>query len=190
VAPLYIACGKTSQFYSSRHWPSAHARMHHRDLSTYAGPAYSFRMNSPQRIQRHELRYLVHLPVSLTLAHKQFHARSENISLGGVLLSCPFLIPEGSKVKVAVSVPAPARPGMLLSARGKVLRVQPKASGGFGVAIKLERSFKFDLQDLISSSGSEQKKPPLPERKNRTVTAQGLHLAWAWHNETQLRPAG
>ena len=184
MAPLYIACGKTSQFCCSRHWPSAHARMHHRDLSTYAGSAYCFRMNSPQRIQRHELRYPVHLPVSLTLAHKQLHARSENISLGGVLLSCPFLIPEGSKVKVAVGVPAPARPGMLLSAPGKVLRVQPRASGGFGVAIKLERPFKFNLQDLTSSSGSEQKKPPLPERKNRTVTRHGLHLAWAWHTET------
>jgi hypothetical protein len=141
-------------------------------------------MNSPQRIERRELRYPVHLPVSLTLAHKEVHAHSENISLGGILLSSAFLIPEGSKVEVAVGVPAPARPGMFLSARGTVLRVQPKASGGFGVAIKLECSFKFDLQDLTSCSGSEQKGPRLPERKNRTVTSQGLHLARAWHTET------
>lgn len=141
-------------------------------------------MNSPQRIERRELRYPVHLPVSLTLAHKELHTHSENISLGGILLSSGFLIPEGSKVAVAVGLPAPARPGMLLSARGKVLRVQPKASGGFGVAIKLERSFKFDRRDLTSSSGSEQKKPPLPERKNGTVTSLGLHPAWAWHTET------
>jgi hypothetical protein len=147
------------------------------------GSAYSLRMNSPQR-ERRELRYPVHLPASLTLAHKEFHAHSENISLGGILLSSAFLIPQGSTVEVAVGVPAPARPGMLLSSRGKVLRVQPMASGGFGIAIKLDHPFKFDLQDLTSSSGSEEKKPPLPERKNRTVTSQGLHPAWAWHTET------
>ncbi len=141
-------------------------------------------MNSPQRIERREPRYPVHLPVSLTIAHKELHAHSENISLGGILLSSGFLIPEGSKVEVAVGVPAPARPGMLLSARGKVLRVQPMASGGFSVAIKLERSLKFDPQDLTSSSGSEQRKPALPIRKNRTVTSLGPHLAWAWHTET------
>jgi len=110
----------------------------------YGGSAYSFRVDSPQRIERREPRYSVNLPVSLTVAHKELHTHSENISLGGILLSSTFLIPEGSNVEVAVGVPAPARPGMLLSARGKVLRVQPKASGGFGVAIKLERSFKLD----------------------------------------------
>jgi hypothetical protein len=148
------------------------------------GSAYSFRMNSPQRIERRDIRYPLHLPVSLTLAHKELHGRSENISLGGILLSSAFLIPEGSTVEVAVGVPAPARPGMLLSARGQVLRVQPKASGGFGLAIKLDRSFKFDLQHLTSSSNVERKKPPLPERKNRTVTKQGLNFALAWHTET------
>jgi hypothetical protein len=141
-------------------------------------------MDSPQRIERRDVRYPVHLPVSLTLAHKKLHARSENISLGGILLSSAFLIPEGSTVEVAVGVSAPARPGMLLSARGKVLRVQPKANGGFGVAIKLERSFKFDPQDLTSRSGFEQKGPPLPEQKNRTITNHGLHFALAWHTET------
>jgi hypothetical protein len=150
----------------------------------YGGSAYSFRVNSPQRIERREPRFPVHLPVSLTLPHKELHAHSENISLGGILLSSGFLVPEGSKVEVAVGVPAPARPGMLLSARGKVLRVQPKASGGFGVAIKLERSLTFDPMDLTAGSASAQKKPPLPEPKNRKLTSQRLHLAWAWHTET------
>jgi hypothetical protein len=141
-------------------------------------------MNSPQRVERRDIRYPIHLPVSLTLAHKELRTRSENISLGGILLSSAFLIPEGSTVEVAVGLPAPARPGMLLSSRGKVLRVQPRPSGGFVVAVKFQRSFKFDPQDLTSSSGCEQKKPALPERKNRKITGQRLHLAWAWHTET------
>lgn len=133
-------------------------------------------MNSPQWIERRERRYPVHLPVSLTLADKELHAQSENISLRGILLSSAFLIPQGSTVEVAVDVPFRARPGMLLSSRGKVLRVEPKTSGGFGVAIKLERSFEFDFRDLTPSSESDEKRPQLPERKNRTVTSQGLHL--------------
>ena len=157
--------------------------MHQRDLSRIRRFGILSPSELPHRIERREPRFPVHLPVSLTLAHKELHARSENISLGGILLSSAFLIPEGSKVKVAVGVPASARPGMLFSAHGKVLRVQAKASGGFSVAIKLERSLKFDRQDLTSSSGSEQKKPPFPERKNRKVTSLGLHPR-AWHTET------
>jgi hypothetical protein len=141
-------------------------------------------MNFPQRVERRDIRYPIDLPVSLTLAHKELRTRSENISLGGILLSSACLIPEGSTVEVAVGLPAPARPGMLLSARGKVLRAQPRANGGFVVAVKLQRSFKFDPQDLASIAGCAQKKPPLPERKNRNIIGQRLHLAWAWHTET------
>jgi hypothetical protein len=138
-------------------------------------------MNSPQPMERRDIRYPLHFPVSLTVANKELHARSENISLGGILLSSAFLIPQGSTVDVAVGVPTRARPGVLLSARGKVLRVQPKASGGFGVAIKLERPFELDLRGL--TLGSE-RRGHLPEQKNRTITSQGLQLAWAWHTET------
>jgi len=113
--------------------------------------------------ERKEIRYPLHLPVSVKLAHTQMHARSESISIGGILLSSAFVIPEGSTVEVAVGV-APARPGTLLSARGKVLRVQPKATGDFAVAIKLERSFEFDSRGLDSSSGSEGKGPQFPLR--------------------------
>jgi len=102
-------------------------------------------MDFVQPPERQDIRYTAQLPVSVKLPHKEMHTRSENISVGGLLLSSAFLIPEGSTVEVAVGVAAPARPGTLLSARGKVLRAQPKATGGFAVAIKLERSFRFEL---------------------------------------------
>jgi hypothetical protein len=77
----------------------------------------------------------VHLPVLLRLAHQAIHARSENISVGGILVSSAFLIHEGSTVEVEASLPSP---GVQLSARGKVLRVLPQA-GNFALAIAFER---------------------------------------------------
>jgi hypothetical protein len=134
--------------------------------------------------ERRDIRYPMHLPVSIKLAHKEMHARSENISVGCLLLSSTFVIPKGANVEITVEVAAPARPATFLNARGKVLRVQPKAIGGFAVAIKLERSFKFALQDLNSSSGSEPKGAPIPQGENRAATKRVLHFAPAWHTET------
>jgi hypothetical protein len=102
-------------------------------------------------------------------------AHSENISLGGILLSSAFLIPEGSAVELAVTVAHLPDPGIQLAARGKVLRVQPKASGSFAVAIALERPFEFGGR----GSGSQ-----VPKRKNSVVTNQELYFAPAWHTET------
>jgi hypothetical protein len=126
-----------------------HAPIHHRYLSAEAGfgllslPAVRTSMDSPQRTERRDIRYPLHLAVSVKLSHKEMHARSENISLGGILLSSAFLIPEGSTVKLMVTVEVLPDSGIQLSARGKVLRVQPKASGNFAVAIALDRPFEL-----------------------------------------------
>jgi hypothetical protein len=90
-------------------------------------------MNSPQRQERRNIRYPVHLPVLLRLAHEAIHARSDNISVGGVLVSGALPIHEGSTVEVEASLPSP---GVQLSARGKVLRVLPQASGNRGNRIR------------------------------------------------------
>jgi hypothetical protein len=79
------------------------------------------------------------------MARQEMHTRSENISLGGILLSSSTLIPEGSTVDVAVGVEHMPDPGILLNARGKVLRAEPKATGDFAVAIKLDRSFELPI---------------------------------------------
>ena len=100
-------------------------------------------MDSPQRPERRDIRYSVHLPVSLKVADKELHTRSENISLGGILLSSAFLIPEGSTVELVVRVAHIPHPGSFLTARGKVLRAQPKAAGNFAVAVECECPFNL-----------------------------------------------
>jgi hypothetical protein len=132
-------------------------------------------INPPQQQERRCIRYPLHLPVSVKLAHKEMLAHSENISLGGILLSSAFLIPEGSAVDLAVTVAHLPDPGIQLAARGKVLRVQPKGSGSFAVAIALEHPFEF------GGRGSDSQ---VPKRKNGVVTNQELYFAPAWHTET------
>jgi hypothetical protein len=59
-----------------------------------------------------------------------------------------FLIPEGSTVEVAFGVASLSDTGAQSSVRGKVLRVQPKATGDFAVAIAFEDPFRDGLQSL------------------------------------------
>lgn len=104
-------------------------------------------MNSPQQPERRNPRFPLHLPVSVKLAHKEIYGRSENISIRGILLSSQFQIPEGSAVEVKVGVAHMPDHTMLLAARGKVLRLQPKASGNFAIAIECDRPFEFMRQN-------------------------------------------
>jgi hypothetical protein len=117
-------------------------------------------MDSPQRQERRDIRYPVHLPVLLTLAHQAIRARSENISVGGILVSSDLLIHEGSTVEVEASLPSP---DVQLIARGKVLRVLPQASGNFAVAIAFERPLELGRRRL--DSGSEGKGTSTPPRE-------------------------
>jgi hypothetical protein len=160
-------------------------------------------MNSPQSLERRTIRYSLNLPVSLTLAHKKFQARSESISLGGILLSSAFFIPEGSAVEVEVRVAQLPQPGTYLSACGKVLHVQAKATGDFSVAVAFDRPMAFSLDDLKSSADQHvadqhvkdqdvkdqqlapQIEPPrFPARENKFVTTRGLRLGSTWLMET------
>jgi len=143
-------------------------------------------MNSPQTPARRDIRYPLNLPVSLKLAHKEICGRSENISLGGILLSSAFLIPEGSSVEVEVEVAVARMPdrGTQLSARGKVLRVRPKATGDFAVAIAFESPFEFALQGLKANSVRPNPPARTPPRKSNFAGNSGLHFVAAWHTET------
>jgi PilZ domain len=141
-------------------------------------------MDSFQRPERRSVRYPLNLPVSLILANKQLHVRSESISLGGILLSSAFPISEGSKVEVAIGVAHLPQPGTQLTARGTVLRVQPRAAGDFAVSIAFERPFQFVPQSLSSGSSYQGKEPRLARRKNTVVGNRSLCLGLAWHTET------
>ena len=129
-------------------------------------------MDSPKPQERRGNRYSLNLPVSLTLARKKMHARSENISLGGILLSSAFLIPEGSVVDVAVRVAALPQPGTEMTARGKVLRVQPKETGDFSVAVVFDRPIEFRF-DLKSEGSGQIEGRRIAQRKTKAATAGG-----------------
>ena len=139
-------------------------------------------MESPKPQERRGTRYSLNLPVSLTLSHKRMQARSENISLGGILLSSAFLIPEGSVVDVAVRVAALPQPGTEMTARGKVIRVDPKPTGNFSVAVVFDRPIDFSF-DLKSGADGQISASQLPQRK-KAAAAGGTSGAAAWLMET------
>jgi hypothetical protein len=139
-------------------------------------------MESPKPQERRGTRYSLNLPVSLTVAHKKMHARSENISLGGILLSSAFRIPEGSVVDVAVRVAALPQPGTEMTARGKVIRVEPKPTGNFSVAVVFDRPIDFSF-DLKSGTGGQIEASRLAQRK-KAAAAGGMNAASAWLMET------
>ena len=143
-------------------------------------------MDSPQRQERRDVRYPLHLPVLIRMApSKELRARSENISLSGILLSSSFLIPEGSSVEVSIGVEHLTDPGILLSAHGKVLRVQSKETGDFAVAIQLDGAFRLPVSETGLLSVSKKEKPPTPEvRRNAAIWSSGINLVPAWHTET------
>jgi hypothetical protein len=141
-------------------------------------------MDFPQRSERCGIRYPLHLPVSLKLAQRELHARSENISLGGILLSSAFLIPEGSTVEVAVGVAHLPAPGTQLKARGKVLRVQPRTTGDFAVAIAFDSPFELGLRGLDAGASLPEKSVRPTRERDTGVTNRWLHLAAAWRMET------
>ena len=138
------------------------------------------------------MRYPLHLPVLIRMARQEMQGRSENISLGGILLSSNFLIPEGSMVDVAVGVQHTADPGILLSARGTVLRAQPKVTGDFTVAIQLERSFQLprtgrEPRAVVAADGPRSTEPKKNRKENRKESRAVFYRApyiAAWHTET------
>ena len=121
-------------------------------ISAYSAVSVRISVHFPYQPERRSVRYYLHLPVSVKLANKEIYARSENISLSGILLSSAFRIPEGSTVELAVGAGPRADPGVLLTARGRVLRVQRKASGDFAIAIECDRAFEPMREDRNSLS--------------------------------------
>ena len=142
-------------------------------------------MPSPTRNERRDFRYPLHLPVVIRMAqHNAMRTHSENISLGGLLLSSPVPIPEGSTIELSVGVEHLPDSGVLLRARGKVLRLLLKDTGDFAVAIQLQRAFKLPVAEPLPSN-LHGKKPAFPEsRPGAALGGVGAGLVPAWHTET------
>jgi PilZ domain len=179
--------------------------MDHRYLSALRPGAYHFAMDpSPKSQERRGIRYSLNLPVSLTLAHKKFHVRSESISLGGIRLSSASFIPEGSLVEVEVCIAHLPQPGTYLSARGKVIQVKSKTTGDFAVAVAFERPIQFSMEELKSGADFQatelqikdlQRKDPqstnqkfershFSPQRNKFASTRGQRLGSAWFMET------
>lgn len=141
------------------------------------------------RQERRETRYPLHLPVLIKMARQEMRARSQNISLGGILVSSDSMIPEGAAVEVTIGVTHTPDPGILLSARGEVLRVQPNPAGDYAVAIRLERSFELpftgsDARSVTIASAANSRVDRQPAReKASSVFYRAPYLA-SWHTET------
>ncbi len=84
---------------------------------------------------RKNVRYPLHLPVTIKSGETEISALSENISKGGILLSSDLRIGKGSPVELTVHFTRSIAMGAALKGRGKILRVEPTVSGGFAIAI-------------------------------------------------------
>jgi len=148
---------------------------------------HSARRQEPRQ-ERRETRYPLHLPVLIKMARQEMRARSQNISLGGILVSSDSPIPEGATVEVTIGVTHTPDPGILLSARGEVLRAQPSPAGDYAVAIRLERSFELPFTGssgrsvAIPSAAHSRERQPIRE-KARSVFYRAPYLT-SWHTET------
>lgn len=134
----------------------------------------------PQRQERREFRYPLHLPVVLRNGKNEVRARSENISLGGILLSSASPVAEGSTVEVAVGVQHMPDTGILLNARGTVLRVGQNQAGEFTLAIKLDRSFQLPRGRESRAQNIEAVQVP----KVKAAIQLRTRDTHAWHMET------
>lgn len=140
------------------------------------------------RQERKEARYPLHLPVLIKMARQEMRARSQNISLGGILLSSDSMIPEGASVEVSIGVTHTPDPGILLNARGQVLRVHSNPAGDYAVAIRLERSFELPFAGSDGGSVTFANATSASDRQPARAKARGVfyrapYIA-SWHTET------
>jgi hypothetical protein len=105
--------------------------------------------------RRFPLRYPVRLEFSSGRAHSEIEATSRNVSIGGLLLDVPSLVPEHCPVTFTMTVQGGlvVRPIELVG-EGKVVRVEAEESaGGFAVAVECTRPIA-EMADYLDALGS------------------------------------
>jgi hypothetical protein len=91
-----------------------------------------------RQYRRFKLTYPVHLKFLCGEVASEADAVSRNVSIGGLLLDAPLLIPQHSSVSFVLILRGPPiiRP-IELSCEGEVVRVELGGlEGGFGIAVK------------------------------------------------------
>jgi len=93
-------------------------------------PTGVVRLPSPQerRYRRFKLRCPVHLAFRSGELTSEADAVSQDVSIGGLLLTCPILVPEHSAVSFVISLRGRMLRPVELMGDGKVVRVEPGAS--------------------------------------------------------------
>ena len=99
--------------------------------------------------RRRRPRFQIRQPISLELPHDSMaevlHGTTDNVSLGGVLVTTNTQIPEDTRVNLALMLVPPSTPPYplrLLNA-GRVVRVETRPDGNAGIAIECDRAFEF-----------------------------------------------
>jgi hypothetical protein len=91
-------------------------------------------------------RYPLRLLVQVRTTHAQLTVESQNISMGGMLFSSRFRIPEGSPVELAIDLQGTPETAVLITAKGTVLRVATQPSGEYATAVAFDAPPKFTHQ--------------------------------------------
>ena len=91
-----------------------------------------------RKFRRFNLRYPVHVEFRSSEPVSQADTVSRNVSVGGLLLEAPLLIPQGSSVSFVMILRGSQFAGSIeLAGEGEVVRVEPGGSeAGFGIAVK------------------------------------------------------
>ena len=104
-------------------------------------PTGVVRLPSPQerRYRRFKLRCPVHLLFRSGELTSEADAVSQDVSIGGLLLNCPILVPEHSAVSFVISLRGWMLRSVELVGDGKVVRVEPCASNlEFAIAVECD----------------------------------------------------
>jgi len=100
--------------------------------------------SSPAQERKHRrfrLQYPVHLKAQSADLTVEFEAVSRNISICGLLLETPSMIPQHTPVSFIVTVEhSDLGRSIRFAGEGTVVRVDPKAAeGGFAIAVECQR---------------------------------------------------
>lgn len=107
-----------------------------------------------RKYRRFALRYPVQVKFPLGKSLSELQTLSRNLSLGGLLLEAVSPIPQHSPVSFTITVNEGevVRPIQLIG-EGKVVRVEPQASGaGFAIAVECNRPIS-EMQDYLLAAG-------------------------------------